>query len=380
MQVFCLCELDELAPYADDWDRLAGGVPFRNWAWLSTWWKHYQRDHRRDHPGTQLMVPCVFDRSDRLIGLAPWYVDHRNPLGRVVRMLGTGEVCSDYLSVLCQPGQEYPVTRALCDCLTGSEHAEDYDRQPWDLLELTGCDAEDLAIGHLVRHFGERGHTVHRRSGPNCWRIELPASWEEYLAGLSKGHRKRLRRLERSVLDTDRAAFHTVEHVDDLPHAMDILVDLHQRRWRALGEPGCFASPRFAAFHREVAPKTLLGGQLQLHWLELDGKPAAAEYDLAGGGVVYSYQSGVDPEILDREPGRLMNLFTLRRAIEQGYRAFDFLRGDEPYKARYRAEPRPSVTVRVVPNRPAAQLRHHLWLAGTNVKHWIKSGLGLAKV
>ena len=125
MQVYCLSDLDELAPYADDWNRLSGGVPFRSWAWLSTWWRHYGRDCDGGHPGCRLFVICVFDQAERLIGIAPWYLDDSGHQGRVLRMLGSGEVCSDYLSVLCQPGMEYMVTRAMCDYLTEEEDFKD---------------------------------------------------------------------------------------------------------------------------------------------------------------------------------------------------------------------------------------------------------------
>lgn len=378
MQVFCLTSLDELAPYADDWDRLSAGVPFRSWAWLSTWWRHYGGHDGGEPSRTRLLVLGVFDRAETLVGLAPWYVDCRGPQGRVVRLLGSGEVCSDYLGVLCQPEMEHQVAWALADYLSGAGDSRHADCPRWDLLELQGVDAEDPAVGQLLKCLAERGHTVHRRAGPNCWRIELPAAWDDYLALLSKGHRSQMRRLERNVLGTGRAVLHSVGHAEELPRAVEILIDLHQRRHRVLGRPGCFASPRFAAFHREVMPEMLRSGQLQLHWLELDGRPAAAEYYLAGGGVIYAYQSGIDPESLDQQPGRLAILAMLRWAIEQGYRAFDLLRGDEPYKAHLRARPRGSLAVRVVPQRPAAQLRHNLWLAGRNVKQWIKRRWRLA--
>lgn len=91
--------------------------------------------------------------------------------------------------------------------------------------------------------------------------------------------------------------------------------------------------------------------------------------------MLYAYQAGVDPEAMKLQPGKLLNLGTIRRAIEQGYRAIDFLRGDEPYKAHLRAAPRPSLQLRIVPNRPAARLRNNLFLAGRQVKQWMKTGL-----
>ena len=121
-----------------------------------------------------------------------------------------------------------------------------------------------------------------------------------------------------------------------------------------LGEQGCFASARFLGFYRDVVPALLRRGQVQFHWLELDGKPVAAEYQLVGNGVLYAYQAGVDPEAMAHQPGKLINLAILRQAIERGYRAFDFLRGDEPYKARFGAQPRPTVGV---PRRAPAHRR-----------------------
>ncbi len=372
--------LDRLAPLAADWDRLARGVPFRSWIWTSTWWHHYGADPCQPGVKNHLFVLGTFDGANRLIGIAPWYLESSASLGRVLRFLGAGEVCSDYLSVLCEPATEDRVAGALADWLTesnaaGGDPSESRSADRWDLLELSGVDARDTAVCRLAEQLAARGSTVRSRFGPSCWQIQLPGRWEEYLARLSRGHRKKIRRTERTMFSTGRAVARSVRQLHDLPRAQEILIDLHQRRRRSLGEPGCFASPRFTAFHREVMFGLLRDGLLRLDWVELDGRPVAAEYHLAGHGVVYAYQSGIDPDALHHSPGRLAHISTLRQAMEEGYRAFDFLRGDEPYKWHWRAEPRPSMEIRVVPARAAARLRHGLWLAGTSFRQWVKNGL-----
>lgn len=374
MQIHRFTTLDALAGHAQSWDRLAGGVPFRTWAWLSSWWRHYGEQPGRK---TSLYVLAAMDSGDELVGVAPWYLDVSASGRRIVRFLGSGEVCSEYLGVLCAPESEDRVSEAMAEWITEKANGKGDDPKSsgsdrWDLLEWTGVDAGDRVVGTLADRLHAMGNTVHRRPGPDCWRIELPTRWDDYLAGLSKNGRKKARRILHSMFDTGRAVLRTVGQMSELPEAMELLVDLHQRRRRALDEPGCFASPRFAAFHREVVEHLLRAGSLQLHWLEIDGKPAAAEYDLVGDGVVYSYQGGMDPELRDVSPGRLITIATIRWAIENGYRAFDLLRGNEPYKAHWRAEPRPSVEFRIVPNRPAARVRHGLWLAGVGAKRWIK--------
>ena len=98
-------------------------------------------------------------------------------------------------------------------------------------------------------------------------------------------------------------------------------------------------------------------------------------FQLVGDEAVYAYQSGMDPERLDVQPGRLSCIAGLRRAVGEGRARFDFLRGDEPYKAQWRATPRPSLYARVVPRKPLAMARHAVWLAGRRAKETIKGGL-----
>lgn len=377
MYVHLVSTLDELAAHAETWDRLAAGLPFRGWAWNSSWWRHYGDDPSGRNRSAQLFVPCVFDQAGTLIGIAPWYLDSSATHGRVLRFLGSGEVCSEYSTVLCQPGQESYVTEAMAEWLSGQCRGRSGGNgsNRWDLLELTGVDAEDTVLAKLVKRLDLHGNTIHRRAGPSCWRIDLPTRWDDYLAVLSKTHRKRIRRNQRTMFETGRAVLHTVQRARELSGAMDILVDLHQRRWSSTGQPGCFASSRFNSFHRELAGHLLRAGQLRLQWLEFDRRPIAAEYQLVGDGIVFAYQSGIDPDMEEVSPGRLITMATIRQAIEQGYRAFDFLRGDEPYKQHWRAEPRDCLEIRAVADTQAAQWRHGLWLAGSGTKKLVKSGL-----
>jgi len=368
MQIIAFSRWDEIEPHAETWDRLAGGIPFRSWAWLSSWWAHYGLSSPND-PGRRLMVLGVLDTSGRLVGIAPWRLEHSVAKGWVLRWLGSGEVCSDYAGVLCMSEDAERVSEALAAylvgprCASGREHC-------WDLMEIDGVDGEDATVGRLLRHLGERGCSQHANSPLRTWRVALPNSWEEYLAMFVKDRRKKFRRADRDLFDTGRAVLHTVENCAQLEPAFDTLIELHQKRWQTLGGPGCFASTRFTAYHREVARRLLVAGQLQLHLLELDGRTAAAEYQILGQGIFYSYLAGIDPERLDEEPGNLMHSAIIRRAIEQGGTAVDFLRGDEPYKSRFRAVPRPQMTLRVVPNRTLPRFRNKLWLAGRRVKHW----------
>ena len=364
-----LATVDELAPLRSAWNALAGGVPFRSFEWLESWWRSYG-----ERSGKELFVLAAFDARRRLVGLAPWYLERGTSQRRVIRFLGSGEVCSDYLSVLCQSGPQDEVTLALADWLCAAADPTS-ERPLWDLIELGGVDLNDATVTRLIDHLAARGNLVHRRGRPSCWRVNLPADWGTYLATLSKSHRKQIRRLERNYFQTKRAEVHVVTSTDELARGLEVLVNLHQRRRESLGGRGCFASTRFATFHEETARRLLDSGNLRLVWLDVDGRTVAAEYQVLGDGVVYAYQSGIEPDSLEHEPGRLITMATLEQAVREGRRAFDFLRGDESYKAHWRAQPRATEDIRVVSATRTARLRHNLWLAGDNVKDWIKRSL-----
>src|SRR5688572_14081194 len=233
-----LITIDELESLAGCWNTLAGGVPFRRHEWLSAWWRHYGA-------GCELYTLRIDEQGD-LIGLAPLYLQRTVMGGRVLRLLGDGEVCSDYVGLLCS------AERAPGVAATTAEWLRNVAADPqcgWDAVRLEGIDSQDAAIECFVQELSARGCSVHRRAGPNCWRLELPADWAAYEASLSKSHRKQVRRLIDRVFDSGRARLHTVADQSQLERGWQILIDLHQRRRRALGESGCFSSSTFANFH-----------------------------------------------------------------------------------------------------------------------------------
>ncbi len=343
MHVTLHTDFASLDAWSATWNELARGIPFRRWEWVETWWRHYGCDEfGRPRRGFQLFLLAVWAHNGTLIGVAPWYRLAGTSGALAVHFLGDGEVCSDYLSVLCTAGQEEPVASALADWLSAPPTE---DTQRWDRLELIGIDATDEAVGRLLENLQAHGNVVHHCPTFNGWRVALPATWDEYLMILSKPHRNRLRRAYRNYFETGRVKVRHAHTPDEIAQAFAILIQLHQGRWKFRGQPGCFASSTFEAFHREISARLMSVGRAAVNWLELDGRPLAAEYQLIGDDITFAYQSGIDTGRLDDKPGHLANMASLKRAIEQGQYAYDFLRGDEPYKAHWRAAPRPMFSV-----------------------------------
>ena len=120
--------------------------------------------------------------------------------------------------------------------------------------------------------------------------------------------------------------------------------------------------------------RLLAAGQLRLASLEIDGRLAASEYCIGGGTTLYSYQSGLDPEMISHEPGAILVVATVQELLERGCTGLDFLRGDEPYKLDWRAVSRPIHDVRVLPGSWNGRLRQSLWQAATSAKDLLRAG------
>jgi len=363
MYVKRITQITDLAPYRQRWDELSDDCVFRTSAWLTTWWQHYGADH-------QLYVLLVFSdeapncrpentctesvadnqRPEQLVAILPSYLETTFARGQVLRLLGDGEVCSDHLDLLATSSDLPTAAAAVARYL--SDHSDD-----WDLANLTAIGTHIAGLAQLTTELQNLDCQVARTPNENCWAVDLPADWEAFLALQSKSHRKQLRRLERRILETDQAVWHRVETPEQFAVAWPLLIDLHQRRRNSLGEPGCFASQRWANFHHDIARQLLDTGNLRLSWLELDGQPIAAEYNFASEKTTWGYQTGIDPDRIGEEPGRLSMIRIFQAAIDEGHQQFDLLRGDEPYKAHWRATPQETSDIQIVPPRSAARLR-----------------------
>ena len=354
-------DADELAALACVWNSLAGTVPFRSFEWMESWWRHYRL------PGWQSYLLTVEDAEGQIAGIAPWYIARLPIAGRAVQFMGSGEACSEYLTVLTRPGHEAAVVAAAV--------AVANDRRRLEIgtfLLLTAVLGSDPATSALAEDFARRGHVVDQRTGMPCWQCELPATWDEFVRQLSKSRRERVRQLTRKYFDTGRVQTRWVTTAEELDQAFPMFVDMHQRRRQSLGQPGCYASPRFAAFHREVSRRMCAEGKLRLLWTELDGRPVGAEYDFIDGGTVYYYSTGVEPDATADHPGWLAMIGSLRRAIDEGCRSFDFLRGDEAYKCSWGAKPCATLETRIIARHGLAGLRHSAWLGRQKLRQWAK--------
>jgi CelD/BcsL family acetyltransferase involved in cellulose biosynthesis len=158
-------------------------------------------------------------------------------------------------------------------------------------------------------------------------------SWDDYLAAKSSNFRQQARRRERKLAKEHDLRFRLADDPDRLDADLEALFALHGERWSTAGSGAL--EERRAAFHRDFARVALDRGWLRLWLLELDGRPAAAWYGLRFAGRELYYQAGRDPELERAAVGFVLLAHSVREAMNDGMREYDFLRGGEGYKDRF---------------------------------------------
>ncbi|MEP9410003.1 MAG: GNAT family N-acetyltransferase [Candidatus Brocadia sp.] len=348
LNVFRISTQEEMNILRDSWNRLSKAVPFCTWDWLQCWWKYYGtgRPGRR-----QLFTLLVCDISQQIIGIAPWYLENSLYQGKTIRFLGDGEVCSDYVSILARPEDEETVAITLSRWMTQQ------GKEFWDHCNFESIGVQDRVVWKFIEQLRFSGCILDSMRIYHRWRLPLPESWAAYLAGRSSSHRCELRSLERKYLLSGKVTLRHAKKEEELKRCFEILVALHQKRKKALSKNTTFASARFIEFQREASSRLMAEGKLNLVWLEYENQPIAILYDFVGERVIYGYASGFDPECTIRAAGKLLFIAVFKQAIEQGFVAYDFLRGDEPYKMHWKAVPEECYQVCITNNKPSAFLR-----------------------
>ncbi|KAB2854736.1 MAG: GNAT family N-acetyltransferase [Anaerolineae bacterium] len=165
-----------------------------------------------------------------------------------------------------------------------------------------------------------------------CPVIELPSEWGAYLESLDKKQRHELRRkLRRS--EESAADWYIVGQEHDLTTETNIFLRLMASASPEKAE--FLANPKNVTFFKRLVPLLMERGWLQIAFLTVESRHAAAYMNFLYNNEVQIYNSGLDVEAANGISAGIVLLGRLIQfAIEHGYQRFDFLRGNEEYKYR----------------------------------------------
>jgi CelD/BcsL family acetyltransferase involved in cellulose biosynthesis len=166
----------------------------------------------------------------------------------------------------------------------------------------------------------------------SCFYISLGSNYNDYLASRSKGLRAEVRRDERKARQ-DGLAVMALSPEGFSPELLpELFLSLHFAR---LQEESNFHKPIRQTFVRAVFPELFRQGRLKPFVLTAGGKVIAIDICLTGSHGLCTWNGGFLPEAEKYSPGMLILAEQLRQSFALGMEEYDWLRGSEPYKARW---------------------------------------------
>ncbi|MBI3537348.1 MAG: GNAT family N-acetyltransferase [Chloroflexi bacterium] len=292
-------------------ERSASDTIFLTWEWQTTWWQNLGEG--------ELCLIIFRDDADALVGIAPLFRKEN-----ALALVGCVEV-SDYLDLIIARGHEDAVYRALLDVLLSAEFPR------WTRLTLCNLPERSATLAQFYEQALARKLRVQVRAEDVAPFLELPATWDAYLETLDKKQRHEMRRKLRRIAQVEHR-WRTVNAHENVAAAVENFIALHKK---SRPDKNLFMDARMQNFFLAMAERLQARGWLNLAFLEIEGKPAAAIFNFFYREDVLVYNSGYDPENFGAwSPGVVLFAFSLQDAIAARRRRYDFLQGNEEYKYR----------------------------------------------
>lgn len=297
---------------------------FQTREWLQVWLKHF---------GGESIIYAVYERNE-VVGIVP-FIKREDKL----ELLGTSEVLdgqmvSDFGDVIAVGGREREVWQEIIaeiqnPCLAGKQAKSQVQIKSkipaWPagrqnpIIELNFI-RENSPSFIILKELGGQAEEVD--VAPY---IDLPKTWEEYLSMLDRHDRHELRRKIRKL--EEQEAFSVcpegkMEDIDEFLRLMKLSSDKKMD----------FLSKKMENFFQDIFLVFSKTKQLKLCFLKLNNINIASVIIFTYKNEYLLYNSGYDPEYYKLSPGLLLKAFTIKQAIEEERKKFDFLRGNERYK------------------------------------------------
>lgn len=299
----------------DVWDELlaadADATPFASPEWHSAWWQVWGDRVEpwlavvRDGNDVCALAPLAITRHGPIRALRPLTGDHGGHWNVIARPAGRPEAYTALARALAERGME------------------------WDTLILRGLPPASPLAGALQA----QGLRVRTAPLQPCPGLELPRTFEEYLAALPRSRRENLRRHLRR-LDGGTVSLHEVQGDRDLGRTIADGHALRQRQWAVRGK-------RLYRLHRTsefrdflvAAARLLVPKGRMLVWEMRQGETLAGVHlNLVDDDTFYVYIPTFEPALARLGIGKIATAFGIRSSIEAGRRRFDFGTGGDAYK------------------------------------------------
>lgn len=321
MQIECYRDASVFEKLSSEWNELVSrsltNTPFQRAEFQAAWWRHFGSG--------ELCVLTMGDDSPEgnLVAIAPMFVDSDG----TARWVG-GEEIADYLDVIAPAELMEAAARAAWQWLNSPEAPK------WRKLifsNIPGWTPTPQTLASLAVADGLKAEVTQIDVSPV---VNLPNTFEAYLKQLDSKQRHEInRKLRKAQGSEDPVTWYIVDSTRDILAETEAFMALMET---ASENKAAFLTSKMRDAFRDIFAVTQKEGLLQLAFLELSGKKAAAYAQFDYNNRIWVYNSGINPETAGTlSPGWVLLARLIEQAIAAGRTTYDFMQGNEDYKYRF---------------------------------------------
>jgi len=310
---------DRLPALRKDWEALflsRANEPSTSLEWTSAMVRHHVR------PADRCFLVCL-RRGDALEAIVPLVARAEAVLGRRVTLLTPLSEQYNTHSDLLLRANDVDTIRAFVSALFRLDVS-------WDCFRMARLlDGGPLAT--MLEHcLAEAGHLHHVRDGLPAYNLQLPESFDAYLAQRSAKFRNYLKRVERKLHAAGAVRVLELTDPQAFEPAYEALLQVERSSWKHAHGTAISAIARQTAFYRDFCREALASGRLHLQWLTLESRPVAYNLGYLRTGSYHYLKTSYDSALGPFGPAAYLRARLIASLIGRGVARFDF--PGEPYE------------------------------------------------
>lgn len=310
MELLVITSREQLGQYREDWsfilEKRQNTNPFIEFDWVDLWWKYLGENH-----AVEVMVVL---ENGQAIGFFPFLYKKKRGI-YTYQFVGFGQ--ANYMDMITEETQiDATIEFVLDEIIKKRKHVVFYLH---GLLESGDTPAS------LERYLQKRNSffSIHRVVTPYI-------SLKEIKFGNYMEKRKRLHRLDRRekrLRDNGKVEIHSSG-----PEDMDLIFQLHEKRWKKRLDTSGFTNEKERAFYRGLAQIQEGPLKTQIDSMYVNNTMIAFNYGFSCRGKVLGYVLGYDDNFETFGPGRILEKEKILQCKNENIQIFDLSIGYEKYK------------------------------------------------
>ena len=307
---------------AEEWSSLE---PNSCWAiysrrgWFMAWWKTFGHRAR--------LIIVTARANGKLVGILPICqrrTDKHGLFFHIAEPLSGAQ--ADYQCPIVKSGWEEVALPAMFE-------------KVWDAIGHSGTfiwpnlPIENAAVS-TIRDLIKRNNLLSIERKEVCPRFVFEKDYNSMEKLWSQNHRTDVRRRRRRLNEKGMVRLWVATTKDEIKQILPEFFQVHDSKWHSQGLPGKFDSPLIQRYHYNMVDYLWDKG-LHFSTLKCNGKHISYHFGFLSGGWLLWYKPTYRIEYQNFSPSKVHVSYLIEEGIKAGWKGFDFLLGDEPYKNKW---------------------------------------------